>query len=40
MSSLPTGIIVLVCVFGGALLGMFLRTVLPNIIWSRRPRTS
>jgi len=30
MSSVGTGIIVLVCVFGGALLGMFLRTVLPK----------
>ena len=30
MSSVSTGIIVLVCAFGGALLGMFLRTVLPK----------
>ena len=30
MSSVTTGIIVLVCVFGGALLGMFVRTVLPK----------
>jgi hypothetical protein len=30
MSSVATGIIALVCVFGGALLGMFLRTVLPK----------
>ena len=30
MNSVATGFIVLVCVFGGALLGMFLRTVLPK----------
>ena len=30
MSSVATGFIVLVCVFGGAVLGMFLRTVLPK----------
>lgn len=30
MSSFETGVAALVCVFGGALLGMFLRTVLPK----------
>ena len=30
MSPIAIGLIVLVCVFGGALLGMFLRTVLPE----------
>ena len=30
MSSFETGMIALVCVFGGSLLGMFLRTVLPK----------
>ena len=30
MSSIAIGLIVFVCVFGGALLGLFLRTVLPE----------
>ena len=30
MSAVATGLIVLACVFGGALLGMFLRTILPE----------
>ena len=32
MSSMTTGGIVFACVFGGALLGMLLRTLLPEII--------